>query len=155
MKLNCLIVDDEPVAQKILRDYIADVDFLNFAGAAENPVKATGMLENHSIDLLFLDINMPKLSGIEFLRISKSLPPTIMTTAYSEYALEGYELNVLDYLLKPFSFDRFLKAAYKAKEYYEKSGSGAANQNYFFVKSDGRIEKILYDDLVCVEVMQN
>ena len=111
MRLNCLVIDDEPVAQGILKDYIADVDFLSFAGAVENPTKASTFLENESIDLMFLDINMPKLSGIDFLRAAQKLPPVIMTTAYSEYAIESYELNVLDYLLKPFSFNRFLKAA--------------------------------------------
>lgn len=156
-KLNCLVVDDEPVAQSILKDYIADVDFLNLEGVAENPIKATQVLNNFSIDLMFLDINMPKLNGIEFLRLTKSLPLTIMTTAYSEHAIEGYELNVLDYLLKPFSFNRFLQSAYKAKEYYEKTNAttAALDQDYFFVKCDSRIEKIFYHDLICVEAMQN
>lgn len=156
-KLNCLVVDDEPVAQRILRDYITDVDFLHLAGMAENPVKATQILNSVSIDLMFLDINMPKVNGIEFLRVSKSLPLTIMTTAYSEYAIESYELNVLDYLLKPFSFNRFLQSAYRAKEYYEMvcATKNTLEQDYFFVKSDGRIEKIFYHDLICVEAMQN
>jgi DNA-binding LytR/AlgR family response regulator len=158
MKLNCLIVDDEPVARDILRDYIVDAGFLELVGEAENPIKAAAQLDSQPIDLMFLDINMPKLSGIEFLRMSKSLPLTIMTTAYSEYALNGYELNVLDYLVKPFSFDRFLKAVYKAKDYYEKThivNSNSIEPDYFFVKSDGRIDKIMYADLVCVEAMQN
>ena len=156
MKLNCLVVDDEPVARGILQDYIEDVEFLHFTGAAENPVKAGAILESTSVDLMFLDINMPKVNGIEFLRLSKSLPPTIMTTAYSDYALEGYELSVLDYLLKPFPFDRFLKAALKAKEFIEKQrATSLSEQNYFFVKSEGRIEKILFDELICVESMQN
>ena len=157
MKLNCLVVDDEPVAQSILSDYIADVDFLHLIGSAENPVKAAQILDEMAVDLMFLDINMPKLSGIEFLRISKSLPLTVMTTAYSEHAIEGYELNVLDYLLKPFSFNRFLQSAYKAKEYYEKTRATANSpeRDYFFVKSDGRIEKIFYHDLICIEAMQN
>jgi len=156
-KLNCLVVDDEPVAQGILKEYIADVDFLDCVSCVENPVKAAQILDNESIDLMFLDINMPKLSGVEFLRMSKSLPLTILTTAYSEYALEGYQLNVLDYLLKPFSFDRFLQAVYKAKEYNEKTqqAAGAYDRDYFFVKSEGRIEKIFYRDLICAEAMQN
>lgn len=157
MKLNCLVVDDEPVARDILKDYITDVDFLTFVGMAENPIKASLMLENNSVDLLFLDINMPKMNGIEFLRMSKSLPSTVLTTAYAEYSLDGFELNVLDFLLKPFSFNRFLKAAFKAKERHEKmkSANTFAEQDSFFVKSEGRIERIRYEELICVEAMEN
>lgn len=156
-KLNCLVIDDEPVAQHILRDYIADVDFLNLVGSAENPIKASHILDSISVDLMFLDINMPKVNGIEFLRASRSLPLTIMTTAYSEYAIEGYELSVLDYLLKPFSFNRFLQSAYRAKEHCEKMRATVSviEQDHFFIKSDGIIEKIFYHDLICVEAMQN
>ena len=157
MKLNCLVIDDEPVARDILKDYITDVDFLTLVGMAENPIKASLMLEGNSVDLLFLDINMPKMNGIEFLRLSKSLPSTVLTTAYAEYSLDGFELNVLDFLLKPFSFNRFLKAAFKAKEHHEKMKltNNLAEQGSFFVKCDGRIEKIRYEELVCVEAMEN
>lgn len=158
MKLKCIIVDDEPVARKLLEEYIADIDFLELAGKAENPVKASALLSGN-IDLLFLDINMPKMSGIEFLRTSASLPTTIMTTAYSEYALEGFELNVLDYLVKPFAFDRFVKACNKAKDYYllehKAVQSGKEPVDYFFVKSNGIIEKVLFCDLVWIEAKQN
>ena len=159
MKMNCIIVDDEPLARKVLTEYIEDTDFLELKGKAENPVKAGVLLNGNNIDLMFLDINMPKLSGIEYLRTSASLPPTIITTAYAEYAIDGFELNVLDYMVKPFSFERFLKAANKAKEYYELKNKEvpktAADENYFFVKCDGKIEKILYDDLLYVEAMLN
>jgi DNA-binding LytR/AlgR family response regulator len=157
MKLNCIIVDDEPVARKLLEEYILDVDFLELKGKAENPVKANVLLNNNNIDLMFLDINMPKLSGIEFLRTSQALPLTIMTTAYAEYAVEGFELDVLDYLVKPFSFERFLKAVNKAKEYYElkRKELQVPVHNYFFVKCDGKIEKIFYDELLYVEAMLN
>jgi len=161
MKLNCIIVDDEPVARKLLEEYIGDTDFLQLVGKAENPVKATALLNNNKADLLFLDINMPKMSGIEFLRSSTELPLTIMTTAYTEYAIEGFELNVLDYLVKPFSYERFLKACTKAKEYHELKNRPTENKSnttapdYFFVKCDGRIEKILYDELLYVEAMLN
>jgi DNA-binding LytR/AlgR family response regulator len=161
MKLNCIIIDDEPVARKLLEEYIEDTDFLELSGKAENPVRAMALLKDVKSDLLFLDINMPMMSGIEFLRSSGELPPTIMTTAYTEYAIEGYELSVLDYLVKPFSYDRFLKAATKAKEYHELRYSQAADLNakpeidYFFVKCDGRIEKVLYNELLYVEAMLN
>lgn len=161
MKLNCIIVDDEPVARKVLEEYIEDVDFLQLAGKAENPAKAVVMLENNKVDLMFLDINMPKMNGIEFLRSSTALPLTIMTTAYTEYAIEGFELNVIDYLIKPFSYERFLKACTKAKEYNELKNkqtekiSKEPGFNYFFVKCDGRIEKIMFDELIYVEAMKN
>jgi|SRR5579871_4520816 len=161
MKLNCIIVDDEPVARKLLEEYISDTDFLQLVGKAENPVKASALLTENKTDLLFLDINMPKMSGIEFLRSAKELPLTIMTTAYTEYAIEGFELNVLDYLVKPFSYERFLKACTKAKEYYELKNTkindttNNIHANYFFVKCDGRIEKVLYEELVYVEAMLN
>ena len=161
MKLNCIIVDDEPVARKVLEEYIEDVDFLQLAGKAENPAKAVVMLENNKVDLMFLDINMPKMNGIEFLRSSTALPLTIMTTAYTEYAIEGFELNVIDYLIKPFSYERFLKASTKAKEYNELKNkqtekiSKEPGFNYFFVKCDGRIEKIMFDELIYVEAMKN
>lgn len=161
MKLSCIIVDDEPVARKVLEEYIEDIDFLQLAAKAENPVKASALLNSHKIDLMFLDINMPRMSGIEFLRTSINLPMTIMTTAYTEYALEGFELDVIDYLVKPFSSDRFLKACTKAKEYYDLKNkpaeivSSAPAQDYFFVKCDGKIEKVLHDELVYVEAMLN
>jgi DNA-binding LytR/AlgR family response regulator len=161
MTLNCIIVDDEPVARKVLEEYIEDIDFLKLAGKAENPVKAKGLLSNHSIDLLFLDINMPRMSGIEFLRSSAALPMTILTTAYTEYALEGFELDVVDYLVKPFSAERFLKACTKAKEYYELKNKPTESltthpaHDYFFVKCDGKIEKVFYNELFYIEAMLN
>src|SRR5689334_24798880 len=105
MKMNCIIVDDEPVARKLLEEYVEDVPFFHLMGKAENPVKANVLLNENKIDLIFLDINMPKMSGIEFLRSSNYLPLTILTTAYTEYAIEGFELDVVDYLVKPFSFE--------------------------------------------------
>jgi DNA-binding LytR/AlgR family response regulator len=161
MNLNCIIVDDEPMARKVLEEYIEDVDFLTLVAKAENPVKAASLMNNNKVDLMFLDINMPRMSGIDFLKSTSKLPLTILTTAYSEYAVEGFELDVLDYLVKPFSFDRFLKAATKAKEYAELQNRSATSapidhtNNYFFVKCNGKIEKIFYDDLVYVEAMLN
>jgi DNA-binding LytR/AlgR family response regulator len=159
MKWKCIIVDDEPVARKILEEYIDDIDFLELAGKAENPVKANALLNNDAIDLMFLDINMPRMSGLEFLKISSSLPPAIMTTAYSEYAIDGFELSVLDYLVKPFAFERFLKACNKAKDYLQlrqrKEVGDNTGADYFFVKCDGCIEKIGYKELVWVEAKMN
>src|SRR6266498_1699691 len=155
MKLKCIIVDDEPVARKVLQEYIEDIPFLELTEQADNPLKAQTILDHQKIDLVFLDINMPKLSGIEFLKTSTSLPMVIITTAYAEHALDGFALDVLDYLVKPFSFERFLKACNKAKDYHQlkmqADKNATAHENYFFVKCNGRIEKILYDDLLFVE----
>src|SRR5215211_4054480 len=118
MTLNCMIIDDEPLARKGLREYISDVDFLNLTGEFDTPLKAAATLNQGEVQLLFLDIQMPKLSGMDFLKSLSQPPPVIFTTAYPQYALDGFELNALDYLVKPISFERFLKAALKAKDYY-------------------------------------
>src|SRR5687767_5850179 len=119
MKLSCIIIDDEPLARKGLKEYITDIDFLHLAGEFDNPLKATELLSRGEVQLLFLDIQMPKITGIDFLKTLPNAPPVIFTTAYPQYALDGFELNALDYLVKPISFDRFVKAVLKAKEYYE------------------------------------
>jgi len=158
MKLKCLIVDDEPVARKLLKEYAEDIPFLEIISESENPLKAQAILERGDVDLIFLDINMPKLSGLEFLKTSTKLPMVIMTTAYAEFALDGFTLDVLDYLVKPFSFSRFLKACNKANDYYRlraQPKNGEGQENYFFVKFNGRIERILYDDLLYVEAALN
>jgi len=158
-KLRCILADDEPVARKLLQEYIADIDFLELKGSCENALKANSLLNSEPIDLMFLDINMPRLSGIELLRTATSLPMVIMTTAYAGYATDGFELDVLDYLVKPFAFDRFLKACNKAKDYHElknhKAADSKAANDHFFVRAEGRIEKIFYDDLIHVEAMLN
>jgi len=159
MNIQCIIVDDEPDARRLLEEYIGDIGFLQLVGKAEHPLKAAALLNSQQVDLMFLDVNMPRMSGIEFLRSSRTLPATIMTTAYTEYAIEGFELNVLDYLVKPISFERFLKACNKAREYVSRQAAPSeeppATAQYFFVKCDGRIEKVSYDELVFVEAMLN
>jgi len=159
MKLKCLIVDDEPVARKVLKEYADDVPFVEIIGEVDNPLKAQALLDKESVDLIFLDINMPKLTGIEFLRTTTILPMVILTTAYAEHALDGFTLDVLDYLVKPFSFERFLKSCNKAKDYQQLRKNAEKNievhENYFFVKCNGRIEKVLYDELLFVEAALN
>lgn len=159
MKLNCLIVDDEPLARKGLEEYVNEIDFLHLAGKCENAVKASALLNEGNIDLLFLDIHMPKLSGIEFLKTLKKPPMVIFTTAYSEYALEGYSLDIIDYLVKPIPFDRFLKAVQKAHDFYvlkqKAEASPSHSQDYFFIKCDHKFEKVKYSDVLYMEAMQN
>lgn len=160
MKINCIIIDDEPLARKGLKEYIADIDFLHLTGEFDNPLKATELISRGEVQLFFLDIQMPKITGIDFFKTLAHAPPVIFTTAYPQYALEGFELNALDYLVKPISFDRFLKAALKAKEYYEvreknvvEAATNAAG--YFFIKADNKLVKLLYDDILFAEALQN
>ncbi|HEX3383927.1 MAG TPA: LytTR family DNA-binding domain-containing protein, partial [Mucilaginibacter sp.] len=159
MMLNCVIIDDEPIARKLLQEYIEETDFLALVGAAENPLKIAGLIQEHHVDLIFLDINMPKMTGLEFLRSAKNLPMVIMTTAYGQYALEGFELDVIDYLVKPFSLDRFLKACGKAHEFKllksRKESQDKADNEYFFVKCSGKIERVEFDDIIYVEALSN
>jgi DNA-binding LytR/AlgR family response regulator len=156
MKLNCLIIDDEPVARSGMEEYVNEVDFLNLVGKCENSLKAASYLIDHRVDLLLLDIHMPRLSGIEFLKTLKDPPMAIFTTAYSEYALEGYSLDIIDYLMKPVSFDRFLRAVQKASDFYAlKHKAKAVDQEYFFIKCDSKYERINFSDLLFIESLQN
>jgi DNA-binding LytR/AlgR family response regulator len=162
MKINCIIIDDEPLARKGLKEYIADVDFLQLTGEFDNPVKAMDLLGQEEAHLLFLDIQMPRITGLDFFKTLKHAPPVIFTTAFPQYAIEGFELNALDYLVKPISFERFLKAVMRAKEYYEvrqknttESAVGNIAPDYFFIKADNKLVKILYDDILFAEALQN
>src|SRR6188768_3935775 len=136
--INCILIDDEPLSRKGLKEYIADIDFLTLLGEFDNPLGATGLLGSGEVQLLFLDIQMPKITGLDFFKTLTDPPPVIFTTAYPQYALEGFEVNALDYLVKPISFERFLKAALKAKEYYEVREKNIAETaaDHFFVKAD-------------------
>ncbi len=159
MIIRCIVIDDEPLARKGLKEYIADTDFLSLQGEFDNPVKAADMISKGEVQLLFLDIQMPKITGLEFFRTLAQAPPVIFTTAYPQYALDGFELNALDYLVKPISFDRFLKAALKAKEYYEirekNVQEAAAVADYFFIKADGKLVKLHFDSILYAEALQN
>jgi len=159
MTLNCVIIDDEPIARKLLEEYIAETDFLKLVGIAENPLKAVSIINEQKADLIFLDINMPKMNGLEFLRSATNLPMVIMTTAYGQYALDGFEMAVIDYLVKPFSLERFLKATQKALVLktlkHNKLPSEEVAPEYFYVKCNGKIERVLYSELLYVEAMAN
>lgn len=161
MTINCILIDDEPLARAGLEEYIADIDFLNLLGTFANPLAATEILGTGKVQLLFLDIQMPRITGLEFFKTLKNPPPVIFTTAYPQYALDGFEVNALDYLVKPISFDRFLKAALKAKEFYEvrqvnrtENSTGDAG-SYFFIKADNKLVKIFYEDILFIEALQN
>src|SRR5476649_77798 len=125
--IRCLVVDDEPLALHILEDYISKVPFLQLVKATTNPIEALTFVQDKAIDLVFLDVQMPELTGIQFLRIANGKAKVILTTAYPQYALEGYELDVIDYLLKPIAFDRFYKAAQKAQAILQPATAPVAN----------------------------
>lgn len=158
MLINAVIIDDEPLARKGLKEYIADIDFLNCIGEFDNALKAEELISRGEVQLLFLDIQMPKITGLDFFKTLQNPPPVIFTTAYPQYALEGFEVNALDYLVKPISFERFFKAALKAKEFYEVRDTNSKEANagdYFFIKADNKLIKILYDEVLYVEALQN
>lgn len=155
--INCLVIDDEPIARRGLIEYIRQIDFLCLVAECKTALEGISWLQRKRIDLIFLDIQMPKLTGIDFVKNNSYLPAVIFTTAYPEYAMEGYELDVLDYLLKPISFQRFLKASLKAQEYIHgrtKTGQ-LGNLDYFFIKTSQKIEKIMMADLLYVEALSN
>lgn len=155
--LNCLIIDDEPLARKGLKEYLGDVDFMQLLGEFDNPVKAMDIMMKEKIDLIFLDIQMPKMTGLEFFKSLPHPPLVIFTTAYPQYAVEGFELNAVDYLLKPFSFDRFWKAVLKARSMKENPQATVANaeEDFFYIKSDNKLVKINYADVQFIEALQN
>jgi len=141
------------MARKGLQGYVEKTDFLLLKGVCENVLQLNTVLKEQPVDLLFLDIEMPYITGIDFLRNTPQPPKVIFTTAYEQYAIKGYELDVLDYLLKPISFDRFLKAANKAYEYFRQGQQN--DQPYIFVKADGRLEKICFSDILFIEALEN
>lgn len=157
--MNCIIVDDEPLARKGIENLISEIPFLNLVGSAANSLQAMKALEENKVDLMFLDVQMPKMTGIEFLRTLKHPPITIITTAYQNYALEGYELDVTDYLIKPISLERFTKAVNKARDFFHlrtaKTGKLKVAEDYFFIKCGTRYEKVLFDEILFVEALQN
>jgi len=165
--INVIIVDDEPLAQDVLETYIEKIPDLNLVQKCSNALEANEALKNHQVDLMLLDIQMPQLTGTDFLRSLAHPPEVIFTTAYSNYAVDGFELNAIDYLLKPISLDRFLKATNKAIEQInlkKKQASGTAggsegaqesNPDFIFVKADKKLIKINFEDVVYIEGLKD
>ncbi len=164
-ELSCLIVDDEELARTLLKNYIGRLPHLKLAGECSNPIEALQLLQNHSIDLIFLDIQMPEMIGTDFLKTLSQKPMVVFTTAYAEYALEGYELNVVDYLLKPFPIERFLQAVNKASDLAKLKRREGSNsnvspesttneKNYILVKSEHKVHRIAYNDIQYIQSMR-
>lgn len=174
MILKCIAVDDEPLALDIIEDYVSKVPFLELVKRTENAIEALQLVQAGGIDLVFLDIQMPDLTGIQFLKIAGEKSNFILTTAYSQYALESYDLNVSDYLLKPIAFDRFYKAVEKVHKNLQRTepavapvpepvaapaananNHGAPVQDFIFVKTEHKIQKIQLDDILYIEGLKD
>jgi two-component system LytT family response regulator len=162
--MNVLIIDDEQIARTGLKEYIEEISFLTVMAEAENPVEAMDILQKQSIDLMFCDIQMPLVDGIQFVKQLKSPPLIIFTTAYPNYAVQSYELDIVDYLLKPISFERFFKASVKANELLQLKKGAVKDSNaiistpandFCFIKTDKGFVKIFFDDILFIEAMHN
>ena len=159
--IKCIVVDDEALARRLLSDHISKIPELELVAQFENPLQAKSALVTHNIDIMFLDIQMPELTGIEFIKSLKEKPLTILITAYPDYALQGYELDIIDYLLKPVSFERFYQAVNKAIDYlHHKSSSlkesydneeNTYEKGFFYVKADYKIVRINFNDILFIE----
>lgn len=163
MNITCLIVDDEPLARNLLTDYVSKVPYLKLIKTCSGPLEAMDTLRSNPVDLLFLDVQMPELTGIAFLKSLQKKPLVVLTTAYSEYALEGYELDITDYLLKPITFERFLKAVDKVAQRLTGPAVQTASEkpaiepetSFIFVKDGTKLVKIRWDDILYVEGLKD
>jgi DNA-binding LytR/AlgR family response regulator len=154
MDINCIIIEDEPLALERTKNYVLKLPYLSLIATFDNATDALIYLKSTNVDLIFLDINLGKFSGIQFLETTKIKSKVILTTAYHEYALKGYDLNVTDYLIKPFTFERFVTAVDKVQSSLPNTDTGS-NKNYIFVKTEYRLEKILLDDILFIEGMRD
>jgi DNA-binding LytR/AlgR family response regulator len=163
VSLSCLIVEDEPLARSLLTEYVRKIPYLTLIEACSSPLAATEVLRKNNIDIMFLDIQMPEITGITLLKTLQKKPLVILTTAYSEYALESYELDVLDYLLKPITFERFLRAVDKANQRLTtvtvagpvEKGTTESQQPFVFVKDGTKLVKIRFDDILFIEGLKD
>src|ERR1700755_1965960 len=165
--IRCLVVDDEPLALHILEDYISKMPFLELVKVTTNPIEALQIVQQGGVDLVFLDVQMPELTGIQFLRIANGKAKVILTTAYPQYALEGYELDVIDYLLKPIAFDRFYKSVQKAQAIIQPATAPAQTEpqqqqaqqsllsDFIFVKTEHKIQKVYLNDILFIEGLKD
>ena len=153
--IKTIIVDDEPLALQVLENYIDQLPEVELVAKCENAIEANNILQNKDVDLICLDIKMPQISGIDFLKSLKNPPLVIFTTAFSNFALESYNLDVVDYLLKPISFDRFMKAINKVSERMNHDHEHSEADDYFYVKADKKLMKVKYDDIIYIEGLKD
>ena len=158
MSIKCIIVDDEPLAREGMKLNIKEIDFLELIGEFDDAIKANDFIINNEVDLMFLDIQMPNMSGIDFLKSLKNPPLTILTTAHPQFALEGYDLDIVDYLVKPIRIERFIKAVNKAKEIFEYSNNDKTinkDIDYVYIKSDRKYIKLNFTDITYIEGLKD
>lgn len=163
--IRCLVVDDEPLALHILEDYISKIPFLQLIKSTSNPIEALTLVQQGDADLVFLDVQMPELTGIQFLRIANGKAKVILTTAYPQYALEGYDLDVIDYLLKPIAFDRFFKSVQKAQAILQPAAAKPLPaepvqqhdflSDFIFVKTEHKIQKVYLNNILFIEGLKD
>lgn len=157
MTLNCIIIDDEPLAAELLASYARKTLFLNLIGVFNSAVEGIKVIRENRVDLIFLDIQMPELSGLEFARILPKETKIIFTTAFSQYAVDGYKANAIDYLMKPVSYDDFLAGANRALEWFRsiRQSENASDDRFIFVKSEYKLVKIMFDDILYIEGLKD
>ena len=163
MNINCMIVDDEPMARNLLKEYVSKISYINLLGTCSSAIEASEFLRSHTVDLMFLDIQMPDLTGISFLKSLQKKPMVVFTTAYSEYALESYDLDVVDYLLKPVTFERFMRAVDKVSQRMvsepitpqEKHTVTEPNASFIFVKDGTKLVKVNWEDILYIEGLKD
>lgn len=153
--INCLIVDDEPLAADVIESFVAKMPHLYLVGKVNSATEALAVLKTNKVDIMFLDIQMPEMTGLELLKTLRNPPLVIFTTAYPNYALESYEIDAADYLLKPVSFDRFVKAINKAEERFKNLGNESETPDYIFVKADGKLVRINIEEICYVEGLKD
>lgn len=151
--ISCIIIEDEPLALKRTKEYVKKIPYLDLKDSFDNGFEAIGFLKEHPVDLMFLDIKMDEMTGIQLLESIENKPAVIIITAYSEYALKGYELNVTDYLLKPFTIERFIQAVEKVSN--QITDKAVVKNDFFFVKTDYKIEKVFFNEILFIEGMRD
>ncbi len=160
MKIKCIIIDDEPLAAEVVENYLKEFSNVDHVGTFTNPLEALELIESGEIDAVFIDINMPKMNGLEFIRSIEAKPSFIITTAYREYAVESYDLDVLDYLVKPIPFNRFLKSINKLSlksnaDRSTENTADASEKSFIFLKVDKKLVRIKYDDIHFIESLKD
>jgi DNA-binding LytR/AlgR family response regulator len=153
--MNCVVIDDEPLSLQLIKSYAVKTGLLNITGAFTDALKAKPFIESNNIDLLLLDIQMPDITGLQFFSSLQNKPLVIFTTAFSQYAAEGFNLDAVDYLVKPFDYERFLKAAVKAKELLEYRMEKESNEGYLFIKYDYQWNKVYFKDIELIEALDD
>lgn len=158
MKIKCLLVDDEPLASDVVENYLKEFERFEVVAKVKNAFEASNYLASNQVDVLFLDINMPKMSGLEFLKSLKKAPQVVITTAYREYAVESFEMEALDYLVKPFSMERFMKTIHRLEERLSEnqgSNTGESNRKHIFLKVDKKMVKVYLDEILYIESLKD